>query len=218
MRWKCILFDLDGTLLDTSAGIQKSVEHTLRELALPALPTEVIRTFVGPPINRSLQKTFQLTDEQTQIATNVFRTLYKEKYLLEAAAYPGVMELLKKLREAGAKLGVATYKRDDYARQLLDYYGLSPLFDQIQGCDMESRWSKTDIIEMVLQRLGCMDKEQAVLVGDTVHDYTGAKECGIAFAAVGYGFGFSESERAALPDVQVYSENIQELTNYLLHR
>lgn len=215
MRWNYILFDLDGTLLDTSAGIQKSVEHTLHELSLPKLSPEHIRTFVGPPINRSLQGTFHLTDEQTQVATNLFRTLYKDKYLFEAAPYPGVYELLKKLREAGCQLGVATYKRDDYAHQLLDYFNLTALFDQVQGCDAESKWSKADIIQQVLERMGCTDKAQAVLVGDTVHDYTGAKQCGIHFAAVGYGFGFTPAERESLPEVQVYCEDAQQLWDYL---
>ena len=193
LSYPVLLFDLDGTLLDTSEGIRKSVEETLRIMKLPQLPEETIRSFVGPPINRSLQETFQLSDEDTARATNVFRDLYKEQYLFCAEPYPGVFETLDHLRDAGYQLGVATYKREDYAIRLLEHFELARRFRVIHGCDFESRLSKTDIIRQTLADLGCEPKD-AVLVGDTVHDQHSAEECGMKFFAVTYGFGFVPGE------------------------
>ncbi len=213
MQWPYLLFDLDGTLLDTSEGIKKSVEHTLRQLNLPALSDEVIRTFVGPPINRSLQQTFHLNDEETAHATAVFRDLYKNQYLFYAEAYQGIPELLDALRAAGYKLAVATYKREDYAVMVLEKFDLFRRFDVVKGCDFESKLTKTDIVKLALKELGCQDPKNAALVGDTVHDQTGAAACGMDFIAVTYGFGFKPGEH---PEASVCFDDVPQLKAFLL--
>lgn len=193
MSYKVLLFDLDGTLLDTSAGISKSVKETLQIMRLPSLPEKTIRSFVGPPINHSLQETFHLSDEDTIRGTNLFRDLYKGKYLFDAEPYPGLYEMLDAFNKAGYRLGVATYKREDYAKRLLEHFNLARYFQIIHGCDFESRLSKTDIIRLTLADLDSRP-EDAALVGDTVHDQRSAEECGMAFYAVTYGFGFVPGE------------------------
>lgn len=208
-----LLFDLDGTLLDTSEGIRKSVKETLRLMELPQLSEEVIRTFVGPPINRSLQSTFHLSDEDTVRGTNLFRDLYKDKYLFEAKPYPELYEVLAELAQAGYRLGVATYKREDYALRLLDHFHLTECFQVIHGCDFESRLSKTEILRMTLADLGCENPKDATLIGDTVHDQKSAEECGMSFLAVTYGFGFVPGEPVRADGC---FDTVRELGNYLL--
>ena len=212
LPYPILLFDLDGTLLDTSEGIRKSVEETLRIMGLPQLPEEIIRSFVGPPINRSLQVTFNLSEADTIKGTNLFRDLYKTKYLFDAKPYPDLYEVLTDLKQAGYKLGVATYKREDYAIRLLDQFKLTAFFHVIHGCDFESRLSKTDIIRLTLKDMKCSVPKEAALIGDTIHDQRSAEECGISFLAVTYGFGFvpGESVRAegCFDSVRELGENL----------
>lgn len=186
---KAVLFDLDGTLLDTSEGIKHSVRHTISVMGYNQLPEETILKFVGPPIQYSLMTFCGVDSEEAQRGANVFRDFYKSNALFEAELYDGIIELLKSLRNKGIKIGVATYKREDYAIDLLKHFGIDKFCDVIHGADNENRLSKADIIELCIKEIG-EDKKDIVLVGDTVHDAKGAETAHIDFIAALWGFGF----------------------------
>lgn len=144
--YKGIIFDLDGTLLDTSEGVLASIRHTIKTMNYRELPLETLLTFIGPPVKRSLMKHYGLTDQEADEATEVFRQQYKNKDLLKAKPYDGILELLKALKDQGFLVGVATLKREDYAHTILEHFGIAKLCDLICGSDFESRMTKTDVL------------------------------------------------------------------------
>lgn len=195
-NYKLAIFDLDGTLLDTTAGVLKSIVYTIKELELPMLPIEKLKEFNGPPIYESFQNVYSLNDEQTKKATELFRAIYKDVYLFEATVYSGIYDVITTLKKRNIKLAIATNKRNDYAQKLLKYYKFTELFDYISGSDMDNKMKKADIVTKCLENFPKISKEESVLIGDTVNDLVGAKKCGIDFIAVSYGFGFHTIEEA----------------------
>lgn len=186
---KAVLFDLDGTLLDTSEGIKHSVRYTLSQMGYNELPEETILKFVGPPIQNSLMTYCGVDAVEAQRGANEFRDFYKSKALYEASLYDGIIDLLVELKSKGIRIGVATYKREDYALDLLRKFGITEYCDVIHGADNDNKLSKADIVEMCISELGA-DKSDVILVGDTEHDAKGAFEAGVKFVAVTWGFGY----------------------------
>ena len=190
---KNVIFDLDGTLLDTSEGILLSVEHTVKALKYGELTLEQKLSFIGPPVQVSLKRLYGLSDEEAQRGAGVFREFYKEKALLKAKPYEGIYDLCGTLKDMGVRMAVATYKREDYALKLLKHYDFDKYCDPMHGADNNNVLKKEDIVMMCVNEMGAK-KEECVLVGDTDNDAKGAMEAGIPFIAVTYGFGFRDQD------------------------
>lgn len=190
-KYQAVLFDLDGTLLDTSEGILSSVKYTLDVMEFEPIEEDYFETFIGPPIQHTLQKIYHLDDATRDKAAAVFREHYSTVDLCKAKMYDGVLETLTELKKNGIKIAVATYKREDYTKKLLDEFGISQYCDWIQGSDFAGKLTKTDIIELCLQNLN-VEKRKVLMVGDTEHDLVGAQNAGVDFLAVTFGFGFHD--------------------------
>lgn len=186
---KAVLFDLDGTLLNTYEGIVNSVKYTIDILGLTPLTELSLQSFVGPPIQKSLKKYFNLSDEQAQNGADIFRDHYMSKALLQAYVYDGILSLLDRLWNAKIHIGVATYKREDCAMKILDYFKISPYCTVIHGADNDNKLTKADIIRLCTNEL-CVSSNQVVLIGDTEYDAIGAQQACIPFIAVTWGFGY----------------------------
>ena len=189
--FKNILFDLDGTLLDTTEGILISIRYTIEKLGLKKLDEETIKTFIGPPVQNSFMDKCGTDERQTLEATRVFRDHYSNETLFMARPYDGIYELCEKLKERGTKMAVATYKREDYALKLLKHFGFDKWCDPMHGADPDNVLKKDDIVRMCMEEMGAGPGDCA-LVGDTVHDALGAERAGVGFIAVTYGFGFKK--------------------------
>ena len=198
MRIKNIVFDLDGTLLDTTEGILESVRFAAKQLGFDDLPYSTLLRFVGPPIQNSFIEYYSCDNITAQRAADIFRDYYKNKALLKAKPYDGIFDLCEYLKKAGIKMSVATYKREDYALTLLRHFGFDKYCNPIHGADNNNILKKADIINMCLKESG-ESPEESVLIGDTEHDAIGAKNAGTNFIAVTYGFGFSN-----ISDVKPY--------------
>lgn len=188
-----VVFDLDGTLLDTTEGIVESVIYTIEQVKLPMLSETQLLSFIGPPVQVSFVNHYGLSSEEAQRVSAFFRTYYKEKALLKAKPYEGIFELLKQLKDAGKRLAVATYKREDYALMILKHFGFDRYFDVMRGADDKNQLKKVDIVNLCISEMNGL-KDNAVLVGDTLHDAIGAQEAGVDFLGVTYGFGFTSRE------------------------
>lgn len=207
---EAILFDLDGTLLDTSEGIRHSVLYTLDQLQLPHPSEERLREFVGPPIQESLMRYGGLSIEEAQQGADIFRDFYKSQALFEASLYDGIMPMLEQLHKQGIKIGVATYKREDYALDILNHFGIVQYCDVIYGADNENKLTKADIINFCCEELS-VQKQNIILIGDTEHDARGAAHAGIKFCAVTWGFGYNQPHISSAFNIDVIIKNPIEL-------
>ena len=192
--YKAVIFDVDGTLLNTREGILTTVGATLEEFNMPPITPENEKLFIGPPIQRSLIEVYGLTKEKAQEFANSFRNRYSQhEFLFRAEVYPGIEELMIRLREAGYKNAVATYKREDYAIDIVEHFGLAKHSDVIHGADNFNKLTKSDIIRLCIEEMG-LTPDQCVMVGDSDNDAIGADGIGCPFIGVTYGFGFENKE------------------------
>jgi phosphoglycolate phosphatase len=193
--YKIILFDLDGTLLDTSSGIIAAIRRTVSELKLEPLSMEVLRTFIGPPVQNSFARVYGMSKDDADATAAVFRNYYKQsEYLLQAIPYDGIYKVCDTLTKRDISVAVATYKRQDYAEVILNHFGFNKYTKAFYGADFEGKLTKSDIILQCLNDYGISDTSRALMIGDTSHDAIGAQNLQIPFLGVSYGFGFRNKE------------------------
>lgn len=191
---KHVVFDLDGTLLDTTVGIEKALTKTISEFKLKKTSSHIIKSFIGPPIKNTLELYYNLSGDDLKSAVDYFRKVYSEDYLFHAKVYSGVYEMFQSLNIANISCSIATYKREDYAIKLFEYFRFNAYTDIVFGADNDNVLTKKEIILKCITRAKVFDNSQIIMVGDTIHDYNGALELGINFIPVTYGFGFNESD------------------------
>lgn len=193
-QFDVVIFDVDGTLLDTSEGIKSSVKYTVEKHGLSSLSDEVMDTFIGPPIQDSFAKIYGLNGGILQELATTFRNRYKDYDLLKAKPYDGIYEVFDELSQRGIKLAIATYKRQDYAVTIMKHFGFDRYTDIIYGGDHENKLKKRDIIQKCLTDMGVTDLKKAVMIGDSDNDAIGADKIGTEFIGVTYGYGFKNAE------------------------
>ena len=203
MAYTSILFDLDGTLVDSGEGVLKCAELALRHFDLPIPTPEEMRTFVGPPLRDSFLR-FGCTEEMAQEAIAVYRRRYTTVGKFELFVYPGIEKLLQDLTAVGCKLYVATSKPETVSVEILQHLGLARYFTYIAGADQDKgRSTKSEVIAHLLAQVGNLDG--ALMVGDTAYDVIGSAQPGIPCAGVSWGYGTLESIEAAHPAAIVHS-------------
>jgi phosphoglycolate phosphatase len=189
-----VIFDLDGTLLDTSRGIIESVEHTIDVMHLAELTEGELKSFIGPPLKNSFMNTCGCSEEQASDAVHVFRAYYQEGAVLHAEHYQGMLALCDDLKRKGIKMGVATNKPNRFAVALIHNFDLDIYCTSVFGADEKGKLSKCDLINLCMEDMNAA-KSETVLIGDTVNDAIGAEQAGVSFIAVTYGFGFRKGEK-----------------------
>ena len=184
---KAILFDLDGTLTDSGEGIMNCAKLALNHYGITVENEEDLRVFVGPPLVDTFFK-FGVPREELDHAVEIYRSRYIPIGKFENHPYPGIRELLEKLKAEGHKLYVATSKPEETSIEILEHFDLAKYFDIICGASFDhARHSKALVIAYLLEQTGT-DLE-AVMVGDTAFDVIGAKSHGIPTIGVSWGYG-----------------------------
>lgn len=195
MHSKAILFDLDGTLTDSGEGIMKCAKLALNHYGIEVKNFEDLRVFVGPPLVDSFVR-FGVPAEEAQRAVEIYRSRYLTVGKFENFPYPGIENLLKKLKAEGHKLYVATSKPETTSVEILEHFGLAAYFDMICGATMDtSRNSKAKVIAYLLDQ--CGRAGEIIMVGDTAFDVLGAKAHGIPTVGVSWGYGLVEDMEKA---------------------
>ncbi|BCL34231.1 HAD family hydrolase [Nostoc sp. MS1] len=196
MSVSAILFDLDGTLTDPKLGITRCFQYALSELGYKPPDADELLWCIGPPIQESFA---QLLNTADPIVLKEAIALYRRRYstigLLENTLYPQITETLKDIHSSGYKTFVATSKPYIYANQIIEYFGLSSLFDEVYGSELDgTRAIKGELIHHILltENLAFAD---VVMVGDRKHDMIGAKLHNISAIGVTYGYGTEEELR-----------------------
>lgn len=192
---KMMLFDLDGTLTDSGEGIMNCAIYALSHYGIEA-PTEAeLRTFVGPPLTDSFAR-FGVPKDRLEEAIRIYRSRYIPIGKFENHPYPGIRELLDKLKADGHQLYVATSKPEAMSIEILEHFNLAHYFKKICGASSDlSRNTKGAVIEYLLQE--CGTQEQVIMVGDTAYDVIGASAHGIPTIGVSWGYGLIEDMKSA---------------------
>ncbi len=197
-RWEILLFDLDGTLTDSAPGIFNGFRYALRVMGEPEPSLERLRFCVGPPLWESFERQFGLRGERNLEAVRQYRVYYEKAGIFENRVYEGVPMLLETLRRAGYRLAVASSKKEDSVRRVLEHFDLMQYFDYAGGSDEDvGRIEKSDVVRYTLDVLGEPDPSRAVMIGDREHDIFGARACGVEAIGVLWGYGGKEELLAA---------------------
>ena len=210
-----IIFDLDGTLSDSREGIFNAYYHTFKKLGLADPGKEVLKTLIGPPLQKGFIDYFGLNGEENETAVKVFREYYASKGLYENELYDGIKELVEKLFNAGATLYVATSKYNVFANQVLEHFGIARYFREIAGADYSGHASKVDLITGLIRRNGIQDPLDMVIIGDTRYDIDAATE--LAIDSIGVTYGFSTEKEVVSFNPDYIAHKVSDLQHYLLN-
>lgn len=208
-HWSCILFDLDGTILDSAPGITETLAYMFEELDRPVPPPAKLLEYVGPPILDSFRDLAGMSPSQSQAALDIYRVRYLERGALESTVYPGVAKLLRQIHDSPILLSLATSKPELPATKMLNLAGLTRYFDVITGAsEDEVRSRKADVVAEALLRLAQLgaDISNPVMVGDREHDVVGAAERGVPTIFVNWGYGGRAEAGGAIATVDTTDE------------
>lgn len=190
---KVILFDLDGTLVDTGPGIIRSLGYAMDKLGILVNDPTELHKFIGPPLRESFQQFYGLDQEQTELGVLYYREHYRAEGMYEVEFYPGMKELLERLKASGKTLAVATSKPEEFAIKILEKIDFAKYFSYICGSTLDlQRTTKTEVIAYALQCCAVTDFSSVVIVGDRKYDVFGAKQVGIDSIGVLFGYGNRE--------------------------
>ncbi|MFI8633086.1 HAD hydrolase-like protein [Microbacterium sp. NPDC077663] len=215
--WSCILWDVDGTIVDASDGILSRLDRCLTHFGYPAPTRAELVHWIGPPMYDSFQKNVGMTPEQASEAVSYYRGLGKQDgYTARTRLYPGVGELIAEISAAGIPQATASSKPEVQVVALMEHYGLAEHMQAMAGATPDERTlaTKADIVAESLRRLRSMgvDTSRPILVGDRHHDIDGGAANGVPVIFVRWGFSWPHESEGA----QAAVDTIVELRRLLL--
>ena len=189
MSIKSIVFDLDGTLIDSAGSILGALAKVLKNQEIESqVPLDPC--LIGPPLQKILLDLtgFELADERLSILIEHFKTTYDESYCLRAKPYPGINDVLHQIT-VGHRLMIATNKRKRPTQKILEHFSWSQYFDEVFCLDHEDPpfKCKVEILEALIQKMG-IERDLILYIGDREEDLDAAKTCRVAFALACWGY------------------------------
>ena len=213
-----ILFDLDGTISDPKVGITGSVQYALKSFGIEEPDADRLEPFIGPPLRDSFMKYYNFTQEQAEEAVGKYRERFSEVGKYENELYPGIPELLRDLKAAGAHLAVASSKPTVYVEDILNYFGIRQYFEIVVGSELDGRRErKEEVVREVLWQFaqrGAANPSSVVMVGDRKYDVEGARAAGAHSIGVAYGYAAPGELQEAGAEILV--QNVEGLRSALL--
>jgi phosphoglycolate phosphatase len=206
--WTCVLWDVDGTIVDASEGILRRLTIALQHFGKPAPTRAELVHWIGPPMYDSFQANVGMTPEEATEAVAFYRTLNKsDGYTTGAKLFPGVAEIIEDVAAAGIPEATASSKPEAQVVALMDHFDISPSLTAIVGAtpDEKTLSAKSDIVAEALRRLQAagVDISRPVLVGDRHHDVEGGAAQGVPVIFVRWGFSWpheADGAQAAVDD------------------
>lgn len=207
---KYLLFDLDGTIIDTLEGLKNAVNHALNHYNYPNRTLNEIRLFVGNGVQKLLERSFPegTSKEELENAFSLFKDYYEANFIEQSTPFEGMLETLTRLKK-NYKLAVVSNKNDPFAKQLVEHY-FPGVFTVIQGT-FNDKPKKPDpfIVNMCLEQLGAK-KEECLFIGDTFVDVQTAENSQLKRIIVTYGFRTRDELNQVCPN-ETFVDSIEEL-------
>lgn len=206
-----LIFDLDGTLIDSRADLATAVNFMRGHFGLEPLALTVVQGYIGDGVRKLVERSLQGTPVDMNEALRINRDFYYANLTKETVLYDGVESGLRSLAKAGHSLGVLTNKPGDPSRKILSHFGLIDLFCGVigggDGADLKPE--PTGIFRLMEQN--AMTPETTWMVGDHCTDLAAAENAGVKSAYVSYGFGEPREHKPT-----AYFASFSELVEYLL--
>ncbi|MCD6250203.1 MAG: HAD family hydrolase [candidate division Zixibacteria bacterium] len=201
-----LIFDLDGTLIDSSRGVVDAVNYSLRLMNQPEQPAGRIRAFIGYPLEVMYP---EFTDAPLAELRHHFQIRARETMVSSTVALPDVDRTLTTLKDAGYRLAVATTKIQRHVGGILDRFGWSSLFDVTVGADdVEQVKPSPDAFILAMYRMGASPSD-SIAIGDTINDIAAAQAVPMRVVAVTSPYGDNSEMLARNPDHHL--ESVAEL-------
>lgn len=189
MKYKAVIFDMDGTILNTLEDLKNATNYSLRQFGMPERSLEEVRMFVGNGIRKLVERAVPAGTPEEKIAQilDVFLEYYEIHSADNTSPYPGILELVEKLKKSGIKTAVSTNKADVPAQELGREY-FNGIFDLIVGQQDGLKVKPApDSVNKILSILD-IQKKDAIYIGDSDVDVQTAKNSGLDFIGVSWGF------------------------------
>lgn len=189
MKYKAVIFDMDGTILNTLEDLKNATNYSLRQFGMPERSLEEVRMFVGNGIRKLVERAVPSGTSEEKIAQvfDVFLEYYEIHSADNTSPYPGILELVEKLKKSGIKTAVSTNKADVPAQELGREY-FNGIFDLIVGQQDGLKVKPApDSVNKILSILD-IQKKNAIYIGDSDVDVQTAKNSGLDFIGVSWGF------------------------------
>ena len=194
MKYPYIIFDFDGTVVDTGEGIIKSLQYSFEQMGHEVPDMSDLKKFIGPPIYYSYTHFYGVSEDEVEAYIKKYRERYTVKGIYECHVYDGMRELLVSLKQKGVKLGIASSKPERLIYDVANYLNLTDLFDAIVGVkiDDSNHSTKTGLVLECMEKLGAADKSKVLMVGDRCFDIDGAAGAGVDSCGALWGYGSRE--------------------------
>ncbi len=214
MKYKYLLFDLDGTITDSFDSVANSYIHALSFFDINVKDKSQLRPVMGPPLKNSFMEIFGLSPDEADLAVVKYRERYAIYNTLENKLYDGIVPILEGLQKLGYRLILATSKPEEYALKILDYFGVTKYFYDVCGASFDkSRSEKEDVLRYLISKNNITNLDEAVMIGDRKYDLEAACALGVDAIGVLYGYGDCK-ELSSYPNVFL-APTPEMLYNYL---
>lgn len=210
---KCVFWDMDGTVVDTQAGVLEAFDYAADTLGVPRTPHAQSIRAIGPATEYGMEHILGVPKELVMQGVRIFDEYYLAEGVKNSVIYAGIEELLLALREMGIKNCIASMKDDAQVKRCMELRGLNAYFDG----DFGVRWddparTKQCQIEKGLALFGA-DAAGCIMVGDSFSDIDAGKALGMRTVAVTYGYGDPQQLRESGADA--YVDTVEELGRVL---
>lgn len=216
MSYKAVIFDMDGTILETLEDMKDSVNYTLEHFGFETITLAQTRTYVGYGAERLMRRALpeNVSEEVYQEALKFYKAYYKEHCQIKTCEYDGITDLLKSLRAAGIKTAVVSNKPDPAVQELAEYF-FSGMFDFVVGaCTSIRPKPAPDSLYAAVKALG-FDKKDCVYIGDTEVDIATTKSAEMDCVSVTW--GFRDREQLIEAGASILIDSVAELKACLLN-
>lgn len=192
MKYKNILWDLDGTLTDPKIGIITCIQYALEKFGATPPPMDDLLWCIGPPLYESFPKLLPgITSAEVHQLVAYYRERFAEVGMFENFIYPDIANMLEIISQKHSNF-LTTSKPHLFANKILSHFNLSKYFHRIYGSELSGERSKKgDLIRYIIE-MEKLDLENTVMIGDRKHDVVGAKEAGISSVGITWGYGSHE--------------------------